>query len=194
MAGEADQDGLDRIQIKDPHAVISIPGSKLMASRTDPFSGELSIKKANEIPLPNSWDQIPAIHLTRGIQIEKSEDLIFVVELPLYKAVRTLYDAHIQTTESNAHFEPHENETTIGLGIVWDSLNSAQQRYAMELCRQEPDKWKHLSKEEHPDGYEALYLDWRIHRKQVTPRMVKGYADSKAENLTRRLVVKPFSR
>lgn len=191
MVGEVDQDGLDRIQIKDPHAVISIPGSKPIASRTDPFSGELSIKKANEIPLPNSWDQIPAIHLTRGIQIEKSEDLVFVVELPLYKAARTLYDANIQTTESNAHFEPGQEETHIIMGIVWDSLNSAQQRYALALCQKEPDKWKHLTKEDHPDGYEALYLDWRIQRNQITPRMVKGYVDSKTEDLTKRLVIKP---
>jgi hypothetical protein len=149
----------------------------------DVFTDKISIRSATEIPLSNDWNDISAIHQTRGVTVERSEDLVFVIELPLYKACRMLYDAGIQTTESNAHFEPSQEEATIVLGIKWDSLNESQQNMAETFCAEEPDKWRHYSAEEHGDGYEAVYLNWKIKRHEVNPRQVKAYIDQMAQRL-----------
>lgn len=172
-----------RIRIVNPHEKIVIPGSKSLVTRRDLFTDRIHITRATDIPLPDNWDDIPAIHRTRGANVEMSEDLVFVVELPLYKACRMLYNAGIVSTESNAHFDPGQEETVIGLGIKWDSLNDAQKNVAEKLCTEEPDKWKHISAEQHGDSYEALYLSWKIQKNEVTPRQVKEYIDSKVEKL-----------
>lgn len=173
----------NRIRIPDPNSEIDIPGSKPLASRVDPFEGRLSLARASNIPFPNEWENIPPIHKTRGVSVTEPGDLVFVVELPLYEAWRMLFDAGISTTESNAHFELKEEETNIILGIVWNTLSPAQRYAAMQLCNEEPDKWKHVSAQEHGDGYEALYLDWKISREKVNPRQVRNYVNNRVQKL-----------
>jgi hypothetical protein len=164
-------------------AKITVPGSQLLSSSKDPETGRIHIKRANEINLPQSWDDIPRIGKSRGTQVLKPEDLIFVVELPLYQACRALHEAGIVTTESNAHFEPGAEKALMGLGIKWDSLNLFQKNQADKLCQEEPDRWRHLSASEHGDGYEALYLEWWVSKSEVTPGEVKAYVDNRVEKL-----------
>ncbi len=170
--------------------MIVIPGSREHTTNTDFETGDIHIRKADNIPLPNTWDKIPAIHRGRHIFPKSSEDLLFAVELPLYRAARLLYDAGIKTTESNAHFEPGTTETKIVLGIDWNSLNAPQKRYALELCEQEPDKWKHYTAAEHADEYESLYLEWQIQKDAVTPQAVKAYVDYRVQNLVNKIEIK----
>jgi hypothetical protein len=173
----------ERIKISDPHAVISIEDSAPFSTTVDIFDGSIKVAKATGIELPNDWDLIPPIHKSRGLGIEKSEDLVHIIELPLYKATRMLFDAGIQTTESNAHFEANEEETLILLGIRWSSLNENQKNMANKFCVEEPDRWVHLSAQQHPDNYEALYLNWKIKKSEVKPRQVKAYVEKKAAEL-----------
>lgn len=178
-----------RIRIPHPHEKITIPGSKPLASSVDIFTKDVSIRRATDIPFPDSWDEIKGIHETRGQTVEKSEDLVFVVELPLYKAVRMLFDAGIRTTESNAHFGPNQEETIIGLGIDWSTLSPNQRNAAEKLCKDEPDKWEHIPADKHPDHYEALYLSWKIKKGEVSPRQVKAYVEQKVAELIQGRVI-----
>lgn len=179
------EDNQSRLRIPNPHEKISVPGSKPFAVLRDVFEGTTLTLPATEIPLSNNWDDIPAINKLRSITVEKSEDLVFVVELPLYKACRMLYNAGIITTESNAHFNPGEEEALVFLGIKWDSLTPSQKNLAEVLCAKEPDKWKHYSAKENGDGYEAVYFNWKIKKNEVSPRQVKAYVDAKAQELIR---------
>lgn len=181
----------DRLHISDPNKKIVVPGSKTLATSEDIFTGRIMIRKANEVDLPNDWNDIPAIHKTRGVTVNSSEDLVFFIELPLYHACRMLFDAGIVTTESNCHFEPGEEAANVILGIRWDSLNQMQQNGAEKLCREEPDKWQHISAEEHGDKYEALYLNWKIKKSEVNPRQVKLYVEDKVKKIIQgRIVIK----
>lgn len=178
---ESGQQG--RIRINNPREKISIPGSNPLASRQDIFTDQIVIKRATEIPLSSDWDNIPQIGRTRSINVDKSEDLVFVVELPLYEAARMLYDAGITTTESNAHFDPGYDEAKMVLVIKWDSLNESQRNAAEKLCREEPDKWKHYSAAEYGDHYEIVSLSWTIKKTEVTPREVRAYVNEKVKEL-----------
>jgi hypothetical protein len=191
----SNEDDRKRLKINDPNAIINIPGSKKLATDVDLFDDHLRIAAATGIPLPKQWDNISGIHRSRGMRLDKPEKFVFVVEKPLYSAVRMLDQAGITTTESNAHFSPGQEETLIMLGIMWDTLNEEQKRIAVDLCKQEPDKWKHITADKHPDKYEALYLHWNIKKTETGPRQVKSYVDSSVQRLIKgRLLIKVGQR
>jgi len=183
-----------RVKIPAPHSVITVSGSLPFAVTKDIFTGERIVVQANEIPLPNSWDEISGIHMGRGQAPQTSEELVRFVELPLLKAARMLYKAKIKTSESNAHFEPDQDETVIALVIPWEkvddsgrlvpNLNTEQQKMANYLVKTDPERWKHGT---HHDGYEIFALEWRIKRNDpnTTPREVKKYVDDKVDMLVK---------
>jgi len=169
-----------RLQIPDPNKHIVISTARSLSTNPDLLSNRIIIRPANHILLPTSWNKIPALHKTRGVNVLSPEELVHLVELPLYKACFMLYSAGIKTTESNAHFPDGSTETNIVMTIVWDTLSPLQRNAALKLCVDEPDKWKHLGGSDHPDGFEALCLNWKINRNQTSPQQVNSYAVASA--------------
>lgn len=161
---------MNEVKINPP--TINLPDVGPVSAMSFP-NGHIVAERSNSFVIPTSWARIPAIHHPRSMTIDKPEQLVHIVELPLYPSAVLLHQAGIVTTESNAHFEAGEHVAVMLLGIRWDSLSDNQKWAAEKLVREHPDMWRRISAQAHGDGYEALYLHWTIQKDQFNPSQVE---------------------
>lgn len=173
---------MNEVKINPP--TIDLPDVGPVSAMSFP-NGHIQVARSNYFVIPKRWERIPAIHHSRSMTIDKPEQLVHIVELPLYPSAVLLHQAGIVTTESNAHFEAGEDKAVMLLGIRWDSLSDNQKRAAERLVREHPDRWRRFSEQAHGDGYEALYLHWTIQKDQFNPSQVEFSVRSDVERLIR---------